>query len=147
MTDPYVVGVELAKLFARFEHALKRSGYLQNKPIAQADWNKFSRRLGKEFFEHIENSKQAETLLREPPRKLMRQGLKWKPQNPEPLNDVIELFEQGVCRVRNSYVHGEKFVGGEGTWDRDVKLVTEALFVLREAQSRLPEVSEQISKS
>jgi hypothetical protein len=146
MTDPYAAGQELAKLFGRFEHALKRSGFLQNKDIAMADWSKFAHEIGDEFYEHIKSSKEAETLLRDPPRKLMRDDLKWEPQKPEPLNDVVELFVQGVCRVRNSFVHGEKFVGGEGTWERDVKLVSEALFVLREARNRVPIIRDLLSK-
>ena len=40
----------------------------------------------------------------------------------------------GVCRVRNSYIHGEKFTGGpEGQWDRDTTLIMEAHAVLKEA--------------
>ena len=141
MTNPDAASRELAALFGRFEHALKRSNFLRNSPDAQADWNKFARQLGPDFFEHIEHSKVAETLLRNPPRKLMREGLKWVPEHPKPLNNVVELFEQGVCRVRNSLIHGEKFMGDPSQWERDAKLVSEALVVLREAQDRVPEIA------
>ena len=147
MTDPYAVALDLAALFGRFEHALKRSDFLRNRPDAQADWNKFARRLGPNFFEHIKCSKLAPTLLSDPPRRLMKEGLKWGPEHPEPLNNVVELFEQGVCRVRNSLIHGEKFVGRACQWERDATLVSEALVVLREAQDRVPAVAALLAKA
>ncbi len=146
MTDPYENSRQLAALFGRFEHALKRSHFLRNRPDAQADWNKFARELGPDFFEHVKRSKLAATLLGDPPRKLMKEGLKWEPEHPEPLNDVVELFEQGVCRVRNSFLHGEKFVGRADRWERDATLVSEALMVLREAQDRVPAVAALLAK-
>lgn len=146
--NPYKVGQELASLFARFEHALKRTDFLRdNRRDAQADWNKFARELGPCFFEHIRRSKLAETLIGDPPRKLMKEGLKWEPEHPQPLKDVVELFEQGVCRVRNSFIHGEKFVGRPEHWERDVRLVYEALVVLREAQDRVPSVANLLKKN
>lgn len=141
MTNPYEVAAEFAKLFSRFEHALKRTHFLRNCKDAQADWNKFARELGPDFFIDMVNSNMASTLIADPPRKLMKDDLKWKPEKTTPLKNVIELFELGVCRVRNSYIHGEKFVGSAGPWERDVALVTEAYFVLREAQTRVPRVA------
>jgi len=40
-------------------------------------------------------------------------------------------------------MHGEKFVGGPDAdqWERDTKLVREALAVLREAANREPQVA------
>lgn len=137
MTDPYRDAEEFAALFRKTEHDLKRSGFLRDTDHAQADWNKFARELGLPFFEEIRASGRADTLLGEPPRKLMREGLEWLPLNPRPLANVVELFEQGVCRVRNSFVHGEKFVSGqEGQWERDATLVAEASFVLKQAKER-----------
>lgn len=147
MKNPYEVSKELAALFGRFEYALKRSNFLRNRPDAQADWHKFACELGPDFFEHIKRSKLAETLLSVPPRKLMKEGLIWEPECPAPLSDVVELFERGVCRVRNSLLHGEKFVGQSEQWERDARLVSEALVVLREAQDRVPEVAQLLTKS
>ena len=60
--------------------------------------------------------------------------MEWSPEKPTPLTNVHELVVQGVCRVRNSYVHGEKFTGGpDHQWDRDLTLITEAHAVLRAA--------------
>ena len=60
--------------------------------------------------------------------------MQWSPPNPAPLANVAQLMINGVCRVRNSYIHGEKFTGGpEGQWDRDTTLIMEAHAVLKEA--------------
>lgn len=60
--------------------------------------------------------------------------MQWTPQEPKPLTTVAQLIVNGVCRVRNSYIHGEKFTGGpEGQWDRDARLIDEAHDVLRAA--------------
>ena len=69
MPDPYEAGQILAKLFGQFEHDLRKSGYLrEGRADAQADWNKFARHLGQDFFDHVKRSGIAETLLSEPPR-------------------------------------------------------------------------------
>ncbi|RUW21857.1 hypothetical protein EN858_22630 [Mesorhizobium sp. M4B.F.Ca.ET.215.01.1.1] len=141
MSDPYDDGRELARLFGRFEHALKRTGFLKNRSDAQADWDAFAKALGPTFFADVVNAGVAATLVGDPPRKLMSEGLTWQPEHPTPLANVHQLIVQGVCRVRNSYVHGEKFQGGSETWARDATLVGEALAVLREAQGRVPAVS------
>ena len=141
--DPYRMGAAFAHLFGRFEFALKRSGFLANKDIAEADWRVFARSLGRNFFDAVVKQNLAPNLLREPLRKLMKDGLTWKPEKPKALTNVEELFIQGVCRVRNSYLHGEKFVGGPQAeqWERDVQLVREAFAVLREAKSVNPKVA------
>lgn len=141
--NPYEVGREFAELFSRFEHALKRAGFLKKRADAQADWNKFARQLGDEFFRRVKDAGFAGTLIGNPPRKLMADGLKWGPTDAKPITDVIELFALGVCRVRNSFIHGEKFVRGLDARqrERDAILVSEALKVLREARDWAPEVA------
>ncbi|MGU3420836.1 hypothetical protein [Methylobacterium sp. D54C] len=145
MSDPYKDATDLAREFGRYEYALKRSGFLRSNPSAMADWNAFARELGSDFFDVVCASGKADTLIHEPPRKLMNQGLKWLPENPEPLRNVVELFEIGVCRVRNSLVHGEKFTAScEQQRQRDERLVSEALFVLRLSGPRIIRVKEII---
>jgi hypothetical protein len=141
-----VTGGQFTALFGRFEYALKRMGLLRKNQDAQADWSKFAEQLGPTFFEEVVRLAIADTLIKEPPRKLMRDGLKWLPENPNPLKNVIELFEQGVCRVRNNLFHGEKFIAQSGDWERDARLVGEALAVLRAAQDRVPAVAATISR-
>jgi len=127
MSDPYADGLELARLFGRFEFALKRSGFLAGKQAAEADWSAYADALGEAFFKEVANSKMADTLINDPPRKLLSDGANPVWQNPQPaaLTNVRELIIQGVCRVRNSFVHGEKFTADPtgGNHERDGKLV------------------------
>jgi hypothetical protein len=116
---------------------LKRTGFLKGRRHAEANWEKFTRALGEPFFAEVRQAGIAEILIQEPPRTLMADGLRWEPERPEPLTNVLDLFVKGVCKVRNSYVHGEKFVGGDRDFQRDAQLVREALSVLELARSRL----------
>jgi hypothetical protein len=115
------MAAEFAQLFGRFEFALKRCGFLINRDVAMADWGAFATSLGSDFFDYVVDASLAPNLLREPPRRLMKDGLTWMPEQPAPLETVEQLFVQGVSRVRNSLLHGEKFVGGWeiAQWERE----------------------------
>ena len=132
--DPHELARSFTRAFAHAEYALKRSGYLRAKrDVAEADWDAFARDLGPSFFKAIVEQGSAKTLIGEPPRRLLA-DLQWSPEVPRPLTNVHGLIVEGVCRVRNSYHHGEKFVGGpEGQYDRDRILVVEAHAVLDKA--------------
>jgi hypothetical protein len=140
MNDPYEAARMLKALFGAFEYGLKRSGHLvKGCEDARADWSSFAKTLGPEFFDRVVSDRIAETLITDPPRKQLREGLKWQRRGDGPLKNIDELFTIGVCRVRNSLIHGEKFVGGQdGQWDRDCKLVCEALEVLQLALAKQP---------
>ena len=131
VNDPYKAASDFARAFGEAEYAMKRSGILRhNKESAQADWDAFARDLGQEFFFAIVEMGVAKTLIGKPPRRLMN-DLQWAPETPDPLTNVHGLIVQGVCRVRNSYLHGEKFRGGpDGQWARDIELIKEAHAVL-----------------
>ncbi|MCI1000680.1 hypothetical protein HWD97_11390 [Ochrobactrum sp. C6C9] len=134
MANPYREAQDFAQAFGQTEYTLKRCGYLRkNKDIAEADWDEFAKTLGPDFFQHIVTSGIAITLVGNPPRRLLA-NMEWSPEKTQPLTNVTQLIVNGVCRVRNSYLHGEKFVGGpEGQFERDATLVIEAHAVLREA--------------
>ncbi|WP_234180395.1 hypothetical protein [Sphingopyxis sp. NFH-91] len=138
MEDPYKLAASFARSFGETEYALKRSSHLrENKDVAEADWDSFARDLGPDFFATVVDRGIAKTLISEPPRRLMK-NLQWAPEVPIPLANVQELIVQGVCRVRNSYLHGEKFTGGpDGQWTRDLTLIKEAHAVLDAAISWL----------
>ena len=136
MENPYAAATKFAADFGAMEYALKRSPKFRrrNKAIAEADWDAFARELGQEFFDHVVKSGIAKTLVGQPPRRLLA-DLQWDPPNPAPLSNVAQLIINGVCRVRNSYFHGEKFTGGpDGQWERDAKLIEEAHAVLKMAR-------------
>jgi hypothetical protein len=134
LNNPYQVAGAFAADFGDAEYALKRSGRLRlNKDVAEADWDAFARDLGPEFFAAIVEKGIAKTIIGVPPRRLMS-DLQWAPEIPLPFTNVHQLIVEGVCRVRNSYLHGEKFRGGpEGQWPRDMTLIKEAHAVLKEA--------------
>lgn len=136
MSNPYKAADAFAAEFRQAEYALKRSGFIRtNKKVAEADWDEFAKILGKAFYEYVKTAGIAKTLIAQPPRQLLA-NMEWSPANANPLANVAELMINGVCRVRNSYIHGEKFSGGpEGQWDRDARLVEEAHAVLREAMT------------
>lgn len=114
--------------FMRFEFALKRGDFLkQNTCVAEPDWDKFANSLGADFLESVR--KHARTLIDLPPKKLDHQ-LRWQETR---VHDVQTLFA-AVRRVRNNLFHGEKFFHElSGDSDRDVKLVEEALGILKAA--------------
>jgi hypothetical protein len=134
LDNAYRVAGAFAAAFGDAEYALKRSDRLRlNKDVAEADWDAFARDLGPDFFAAVVDQGIAKTLIGEPPRRLMN-DLQWAPEIPAPLTNVHELIVQGVCRVRNSHLHGEKFRSGpDGQWDRDVTLIKEAHAVLEAA--------------
>jgi hypothetical protein len=135
---------EFRVLFGRFEYVLKRTGFLRpNRHVAQADWSAFARALGVEFFHEVAASGVANTLINEPPGQLLRVDLEWA-RPARALENTAELIERGVCRVRNSLFHGEKFVGDAGQDARDQLLIAEALNVLRAAEAKVPEVAEHL---
>jgi len=142
MVNPYKAADAFVTDFRNMEYVLKRSGYLRNdKEVAEADWDLFAKCLGLAFFDHVVATEIAKTLIGHPPRRLLA-NMQWSPPNPAPLANVAQLMLNGVCRVRNSYIHGEKFTGGpEGQWDRDTTLIMEAHAVLKEAIDSLAERS------
>jgi hypothetical protein len=88
----------------------------KDKEVAEADWDMFTKDLGRAFFEHVVATEIAKTLIGHPPRRLLA-NVQRSPPNPAPVANVAQLVINGVCRVRNSYIHGETFTGGpEGQW-------------------------------
>lgn len=138
MSNPYTAAEEFARDFRATEYTLKRSGFLRkNREAAEADWDLFAQSLGKPFFDHVIDKEIATTLVRNPPRRLLS-DMSRSPEQPARLTNVAQVIINGVCRVRNSYIHGEKFTGGpEGQWDRDLILIKEAHAVLIEAMQFL----------
>lgn len=134
MVNRYEAAEAFVSDFRQMEYVLKRSGFLRKeKEIAEADWDLFASKLGSSFFDDTMAAGIAKTLIGRPPRRLLA-NMEWSPPNPAPLTNIAQLIINGVCRVRNSYIHGEKFTGGpEGQWKRDATLIAEAHAVLKKA--------------
>jgi len=65
----------------------------------------------------------------------MANSLLYEPEVSEPIGGIDAIFTRGICKVRHNLVHGEKFIVSGAGWDRDVKLVTQALLILEKAAS------------
>jgi hypothetical protein len=137
------VADEFDALFRQMEHAMKRCNFCNDsKENAEADWDKLSRALGKEFYDEVAASRMATTLLRRRPRKLKREPMAWQPLEALPITNVKELFVNGVCQVRNNLFHGEKLRGSEQSRARDVALLAESEWVLKLVLAKLPQLRE-----
>lgn len=103
--------ISLFAVFSRFECALKRSGYHHGNGDAHANWDKFANSLGKDFFEEVSSSGNANLLIGTPPKKQVVDGddLDW--QAVGKVTNVQELFVS-VRRVRNNLFHGGKYRSG-----------------------------------
>jgi hypothetical protein len=137
--------VSFFAMFSRFEFALKRSKYSKTGGPGgvSADWEAFSKNLGKKFFDKIRESGKASTFLSKPPKKqvLADGDLSWKAvANP---SNVNELFG-AIRRVRNNLLHGAKYsTGVEADAIRDQRLLEEASWVLHVALEEVEQIREQ----
>jgi hypothetical protein len=126
---------EFLAVFARFEFALKASGYA-NGYDAKAAWDRYSRAIDGRFarLDGPELAAAAEYLLSDPSRKqVVRSGeLTWESTalGGAPRAQRVLLM---VRRVRNNLSHGGKFPAGgtRGDPGRDQALVQHSLVVLR----------------
>ena len=149
-------------VFARFEYALKCSGYLRgDDEHAQADWNKFACDLGDAFDpDRTQRLRVAVDYLRnEPPRKQVVQGerLGWKSTGLS--GNQLDALLVLVRHVRNNLFHGGKFhpVSKGAREDdlpervlepaRDEELLGHSLVILAECLRLSPEVGEKFWKS
>lgn len=126
-------GDELMRIIARFEYALKESGYGKSgkNDEAEVDWDNFTNNsLKAVFLEKIRNDGVAPTILEKPASKqiIKDQSLAWKDSVPP--TSVQDLMG-AVRRIRNNLVHGGK--SGDKDSDRNDALVSEAIEVLLEA--------------
>lgn len=136
------VAFEFVRTFARFEDALKRIGYLKNRPIAEADWGAFARDLDESFFDEVRQAPQAATFVNRPP-KALDNTLSWI--DAHPVADVATLFS-ALRRARNNLYHGNKFIGDPSGDDRAKQLLIESLWVLNHAVSKHEKLRQTISQ-
>jgi len=121
--------------FSRFEFALKRAGYLRNKDIADADWDRFAGSLDQAFLDEVRVAKFAQETLAKPPGKPIRKGdiVDWR--EAPPIENVQGLFI-AIRQARNNLFHGEKFIGDGVKDSRDRRLLADGLAVLELALTK-----------
>ena len=137
--------ISFSAIFARFEYALKRSGYILDKgQRVEADWDRFANELGVTFWDEVRNSGDAGILIARPPRKQAVAedgGLDWR--EAQPVGNVQELLG-AVRRVRNNLFHGDKYLGPDWDSSRNERLVIESRAVLELALKKCPMVLKYI---
>lgn len=131
---PKELTVEFLGTFARFEYALKRSGYVKgNEKRADADWDRFALELAAlkpEVLAPIVAC--GPYLLSHPPKKqvLENSRLVWKDRGASG-GSMIEEMLLSIRTVRNNVFHGGKFPDGPVAEPlRDERLIRDCLAVL-----------------
>ena len=132
---------EMFYTFARFEYALKATGFIKNTDDAKPDWTKFANSISPLFDNHDDPDVKSavEFIFADPPNKqVVRDGrLEWRNADSGTVNccDSLLIF---VRRIRNNLFHGGKFTGQHlenGDWsklnERDEELVRHSICILK----------------
>ena len=124
------------KNFARFEYALKASGFIVDRGYASADWEEFAKSVDGRLERDASTVSAIEYLTKKPPRKqVVGNGeLKWKDMTSG--TDARSLL-LCVRHVRNNLFHG-----GKTPWDteRDTPLVQHSMSILAACLNASPKV-------
>lgn len=124
---------DLFSVFARFEYALKRSGFRDtHKPFA--DWEALAKEFPEDFFTNALEIPEVRILVETPPKQLRANklgGVEWSAPI-APAHDAWTLI-QTVKRVRNNLFHGDKKYSRE----RDMQLILASLHVLNFAYQNI----------
>ena len=122
-------GFDLFAVFARFEYAMKKSGF-RRQASADAAWRTFAESLPADFFARMQAAPEAAIYFRQPPDHLVpdgANGVRWS-GNPAQPRDAASLFDS-IKTARNNLFHGDKAHDNH----RDTELMIAALFILNAA--------------
>lgn len=137
------LATELFKTFARFEYALKASGFNNGDGDAQPNWRNFALSVEAQLQnpQTPELREAIDFMLQQSPKKqVIRNGLlEWDaaPPNTNSSADLILLY---VRRVRNNLFHGGKFNGHWFAPERSEKLLRHSLVILEACLDASPQV-------
>lgn len=126
---------EFIATFARFEYALKASGFVLNSNRGvQPDWDGFANSIHEKYVELglSEKQNEADYLLQNPPKKQALEGecLVFKQQIVDTNQKSTQQLLRFIRTVRNNLFHGGKFIPEDGL-ARDQRLVESSLEVLK----------------
>jgi hypothetical protein len=126
--------------YARFDYALKKAKFLrskkENRP-ALADWFLFQKKLHVFRFEKASEEVQAAVTYLSSAESMPKSEMvmdecpMFVPRAYEGKKDIDKALE-GVRRVRAALFHGGEFDGQEATAQRNEKLITSSLIVLKQ---------------
>lgn len=136
---------EMFRLFARFEYALKATGFHNGRGDAKPDWRAFAASVAPHF-EKIEDAILEEAVAyiqAHPPKKqVIKDGLlEWDESLPETDLEVDRLLIY-VRRVRNNLFHGGKFNGHWFAPERSDFLLRHSMTILRACLNASPALKE-----
>lgn len=139
------LAVELFKTFARFEYALKHSGFHKGEGSAEPNWFNFALSIES----HLQNSQTLELreaidfmLQHAPKKQVIRNGLlEWEINVPS-TNSNADLILLYVRRVRNNLFHGGKFNGRWFDPERNENLLRRSLIILKACLDASPQVKQ-----
>jgi hypothetical protein len=146
---PTDLTTEFLSMFARFEYALKRAGYLEgDDKRVSADWDRFGRDFAAAKPEILAPILTCGSyLISDPPKRQALEGgrLTWKKRGPSGGSPIEELL-LSVRTVRNNVFHGGKFPEGPVSEPlRDERLIRNCVEVLGELL-RSPALPERIGE-
>jgi hypothetical protein len=137
------LAVEMFQTFARFEYALKASGFNAGNGDAKADWTAFARSIPGVFDDPRDSAVKMAVgyILAHPPKKqVVEQGvLEWKDAGAGTSlrSDEVLIY---VRRVRNNLFHGGKFNGRWFEPQRSAELLQHSLVILKACLEASPQV-------
>lgn len=108
--------IDFIGVFARFEYALKRAGFLQDDRVAKPSWKRFEEEIQTQVQEGglDEVFKAGAYLIEHPTRKqVVRDGtLDWGEPPRAPTPPTLAWLLDVVRTIRNNLFHGGKFMAG-----------------------------------
>lgn len=137
------LAIKLFKTFARFEYALKATGFHNGDGKAQPNWRDFALSIEAQLKtpQTSELQEAINFILKHPPKKqVIKNGLlEWDAAKPSTDSnaDLILLY---VRRVRNNLFHGGKFNGHWFAPERSEKLLRNSIIILEECLEASPQV-------
>ncbi len=132
------------RAFARFEYALKSTGYYERSNWIRTNWAKFEKeRSIQGLFEAACGNSGINYLINHPPkREIVENGtVAWK--EPEKIETTQALLK-ALQRVRNNLFHGGKRPSPK---DRDRRLIRAAMKVLEMLLDRCPELKAKFDEA
>jgi hypothetical protein len=108
--------------FARFECALKKSGYTNGgNYFVTPNWDRFISSIRTNYNKTKPNglSDAIDYIINQPPRiQILFDGkLDWRPRIFKSGDDEIAKLKQSICDIRNNLFHGGKF---QGNYEEDI---------------------------
>lgn len=139
---------EYLLFFAKFDYALVRSSFYKkgrkiqnNVYAADADWDKFIKKLPGDFFEEISRDHKCREIIDNPPRTygIDNDNGPQKFFDEKPVTDAESLIY--ACKhVRNNLVHGEKLQKDTDDVERNYSLLNITQQILLKAMDDIPDM-------